>query len=182
MTTLEEITDFLTKANKLVGKSSKDKYASQYDFILKKGHSYIYRKFTNEENEVLMDALKHVSQFKPKIKECYRNSYLLAGIGSKLGFQYCEGFAAGPIPVNHAWVDYNGLPIDITWRKNDIKSYTAKSLMAIVKNNLVDSSYYGINIPFQYVEKLFLRKKSFMSVIDNWEDGWPLMKKEFQFI
>lgn len=60
------------------------------------------------------------------IKQCFTNAYLLAARRSDL--TYVEGYAAGVIPVHHAWcVDRLGNVVDPTWASHP---RTARGLAA----------------------------------------------------
>ena len=92
---------------------------------------------------------------KGKIKECFRNAFLLA---VEHDLTYCEGYAMGIIPVLHAWcIDEDSHVIDITWDEG--------------------TEYIGVPFSIKYVNKILLERKSY-GVIDNWEMKWPLLRGE----
>ena len=54
--------------------------------------------------------------FRPQLKQCFRNSQIFL-VGSTLeGLEYMEGWSRSPsgIPVVHAWLLYDGKPLDLT--------------------------------------------------------------------
>lgn len=54
-------------------------------------------------------AIKHA--IRPKMHECYRNATLMA---LNLECEYCEGLIGGLVPVDHAFVCYEGHYFDPT--------------------------------------------------------------------
>jgi hypothetical protein len=89
------------------------------------------------------------------IRLCFHNS-LLISIGH--GFRYVEGYALhkGKIPVLHAWnIDSDGFVIDTTWRP-------------------IGRAYLGVVLPIV----CSLNWKG--SLIDDWENGWPLLRKRLR--
>lgn len=85
---------------------------------------------------------------------CYMNAALLAIEDRR--FTYCEGFAAGIIPVMHAWVcDDQGRALDVTWKDG--------------------KQYVGVPVNRKYLMRSLARKKTY-GLIDNWQQGWPMLK------
>lgn len=77
-------------------------------------------------------------------KECYRNAAMIA---LKRGgrFIYCEGWAAGIVPVPHAWlVDCNGLTYDPTWGMEGVEYFGVAINQSFLRKVLKASSHYGI--------------------------------------
>jgi len=83
-----------------------------------------------------------VPTFKPKSKQCYYNSQLLALEASE-DIQYIEGYAFdGLLPLEHAWCVSDGKVIDVTWEVTDRKNK---------ENHDQTCIYYGIEIPMDFV-------------------------------
>lgn len=80
--------------------------------------------------------------FKPKSKQCYYNSQMLA---VEEDLQYFEGIAFdGLVPLEHAWCVASDKVIDVTWEVKDKK---------FKENNDKTCVYYGIEIPPDFVWK-----------------------------
>lgn len=97
------IHDYLTSLSKLrFGMGGKPREYSGYeDLVLKEGTTYEKRRSSEGFD-------------RGEMKQCYVNASKLANDHPE--FTYVEGWAAGPIPVHHAWVaDKNGAVIDTTW-------------------------------------------------------------------
>jgi len=94
------------------------------------------------------------------MKACFDNSQRLA---RKQGFRYVEGFALGAccIPVLHAWcVGRDGAVIDATpvW-------------------DGVEAAYLGVPFEISDVGEMIDGNQHSISVIDNWEKGFPLLRR-----
>ncbi len=92
---------------------------------------------------------------------CFKNSALMS---LKNDLIYVEGYASQSDefhkPVLHAWcIDESGAVFDKTWRYAE------------------DSSYFGIPIAREYVEKMH-ESAGFFGVLDLWELKWPILKED----
>ena len=87
------------------------------------------------------------------MKQCFRNAALLS---METSYYYAEGYALSIIPTIHAWcINKKGKVIDPTWEDG--------------------KEYYGIVIKKSYLLKYLLKYKRY-GLIENWEDGYPLLK------
>jgi hypothetical protein len=94
-------------------------------------------------------------------KHCFYNAFRRGTDGSFFepieGLTYCEGYAQGLIIVHHAWlVDQNGNVIDPTWREKG-------------------TCYFGIPFDWNYVKKSTLERSIYGAVLDNYQQGHPLL-------
>jgi hypothetical protein len=91
-----------------------------------------------------------------KMKECYMNAtrYCMAHAGTT----YCEGYALGVIPMPHAWcIDSAGYVIDPTWRDG--------------------AAYFGVPFKRSYLHAT-LARRGYYGIIDDFENGFPLVRGE----
>lgn len=90
-----------------------------------------------------------------KPKECFFNAAKL--VLDSFKYTYCEGFAFGQVlPVVHAWcIDVNGNVIDPTWSKG--------------------SDYIGVPFTNQYLIQRLAKTGYYGSLIDNFQEGFPLL-------
>jgi hypothetical protein len=142
---MSSVQDYLRTVSVFLQKSSRSpefKYSSIEEFVLKHGK--------------IMGTRSKESNNYPKgtPKECFRNAYLLA---VEYDLIYCEGYAAGVIPVHHAWCFDKGKVIDTTWEDGE--------------------EYIGVFFSTKYVSRILLERNSY-GVIDNWEMKWPLLRGE----
>lgn len=85
--------------------------------------------------------------------QCFMNAAHLALEDDR--FTYCEGVAAGIIPMAHAWcADKNGLVIDNTWEHG--------------------KAYWGVAVKQSYLRRTLLKRKVY-GLIYNWEQHWPML-------
>jgi hypothetical protein len=117
--------------------------------------------------------LEFGSTFKPEplpdnikpgtIKYCYQNATDLM-ISHKL--IYCEGYALGIIPVQHAWCcTPDGKVIDPTW-----------------VGDRLGMGYFGIPFDRDYVMNKIIRTERY-SIIENWNEKWPFLDDDpYEFL
>lgn len=90
-----------------------------------------------------------------KERECFRNAFLLSQVRSDL--TYVEGYAAGIIPVSHAWcVTQDGIVIDNTWRREN-----------------EPREYFGIPLK-QVAAARIMVKSGVYGVVECWQERYPL--------
>lgn len=122
------------------------------------------------ENATIIPAfiLKYGREFKPQplpkefkrgpIKMCYNNAANLTlwRPNEPEKYIYCEGYAAGIIPVPHAWViDFDGNVIDNTWADPE------------------HSQYFGVPFALRFARRNILKTGA---LIDNWRDDYKLVR------
>ena len=87
-------------------------------------------------------------------KSCFMNAAHLALAHPTL--TYCEGYAMGVLPVNHAWVcDYLGRVIEVTWKNPG-------------------AEYFGIPIRTNYLLTRLRVQKTY-GLVDRWDERWPML-------
>lgn len=154
------------------------KYGSQHEFLLAEGREFPKCEFTPDEIKTIRSVVERLSSAL-RVKECYRNAYLLAEMGEKEGFTYAEGMASGMIPVDHAWVAFNGKPVDATWRdlKDKRRDTNPKAVIDRIVKNARHESYFGITAPIKYVRHRLFATRRHLSIIDDYDARYPLLKK-----
>ncbi len=93
-------------------------------------------------------------------RECHGNAAKLASHEETLF--YCEGYAlfkSGMHPTLHAWVtDGQGHAFDNTWQQPGV-------------------AYAGVPFKSLFVTMTTLKTHAFVSLIDDYVNGWPLLKE-----
>lgn len=88
-------------------------------------------------------------------RKCFRRALRL--ILCNPGLIYCEGYAKVLIPTLHAWcVDAEGRIHDPVWGNHG-------------------ADYHGIAFNRDYVLGYHKSHETFDSLIDNWQEDWPLL-------
>ena len=82
-----------------------------------------------------------------KMKECFRNAFVLAE--SRPDLTYVEGFASCIIPCHHAWtVDQEGRVVDPTWLPRKGSDWEGRS-------------YFGVPFDLDYLRRVQLETEVF---------------------
>jgi len=117
-------------------------------------------KYSCIEDFVLQNGREYTPQPLPegyemgKPHECFQNAFQLAQASD---LTYVEGFVHVVIPIQHAWcVDGRGMVVDNTLKEPA-------------------DEYFGVPFNFRYVTRTVVGKETY-GVIDNWEEGFPLLQ------
>lgn len=152
MTTIEDMLNAELALVRTMSRTRIGKYLSMGEFVLTHG-----RRFTPQPT--LPAGIKC-----GKLRQCFKNAANIAIERDDL--IYCEGYAAGIIPVMHAWlVDVDGNVIDPTWCRK------------VGKVDFMGVEYFGIPISQKYLTMSLLDNEKY-ALIDAWEAGYPMLKDE----
>lgn len=145
---LQELQDFLSNRVQVQRQYNSHALGNQFpficmeDFVLQHGYACearILEGYTRGEERL-----------------CFQNSQKLAIANEKL--TYFEGFAAGIIPVHHAWCcDEQGRVIDTTW------------------DNALGRVYIGAPFQTSYLLRRLRDNGHFHSLLNDWENDFPLL-------
>jgi len=157
MTPFEQLLDFMRNMDRM-----KRSVASASTIV------YTMEGFVLEHGRPWHAAPRPKAYRKMRDKQCFMNAQRLLA-RSWVRFRdadlesivYCEGYAVGIIPVHHAWlVDRSGYVIDPTWREPE------------------RATYFGVPFKTAYVIGKVTQTKVWGSMLDNHEQGWPLLRGE----
>lgn len=119
-------------------------YVNCPDFVLQNGVEFIPSKLPKDVQ-------------RGQMKECFRNAFML--MVGRPDLIYVEGYAAGVIPVYHAWcVDQKGCVVDPTWGDDG-------------------QVYLGVPFTKEFVVSQTMKSKKY-GLIDAWDQKWPLFSME----
>ena len=148
--------------------------AAQY---LKLGHWFSNEPLSDYEREDVGRLLKNIAAFKPG--ECYMNSGRIA-LHGRGDLRFCEGLAAGIWPVPHAWIEYRGRALDVTWptswkRDKVYKSaITVEQIMERVNHNIANCHYFGVKIPTALLQDHVVKQRTWSPLFDaRFYRRWP---------
>jgi hypothetical protein len=144
---IEGLVEYLQWCATHVGKVAKQRfngYSCFEDFVLKNGMEF------TKKGRLPKGERKGIQ------KQCYANSTRLVMRHPNL--TYVEGYAAGIIPVMHAWcVTKDGKVIDPTWKDSS------------------KCNYFGVPFKRKYLTHSIIEHGVY-GLIDLWQQGWPTLK------
>lgn len=137
-------------------------YTNFEEYVLTEGQSFTPRVLTRAERRFVEHARDRIFVVP---QHCFENAREIVLKDKTKTLQYAEGFATPNklIPLLHAWGVYNDTVYDPTWG------------LLFKKKELLLAEYYGVIINRQVLKRA--KPSSGMSLIDNWTDGYPLLKK-----
>lgn len=141
---------------------------SDESLIVRYGKVFTRKRITRSERIDLIRLLNDVHAF--KVGECFMNAGKLS---LEHDLVYCEGLAAGPWPVYHAWISWRNLPIDVTWPvswKSAEEAYYKPSsdgsdIFKRVEYNVENCCYAGVEIPATDLRRIVLKTKTWGGVV-----------------
>ncbi len=180
---LEKLASMMRKARATSKGLTDWKYLSTEELVLKEGKLLSDETFTEEEEKALLRLFK-AAPGPYKTKQCYYNAMLLIFEDEMIDIKlvYTEGYASGHvIPAIHAWVTLNGKPVDVTWGEDMVgnghnRVRSPKRMLERVKYKLKRCRYWGFGCPRGVVMKRVVDTGRSPSMIDDWENGNPLLK------
>lgn len=121
-------------------------------------HGFVYHHALEFEWKPLPDDVKPGDA-----QQCFRNAFELTKDQPER-FIYCEGFAAGIIPVMHAWcIDRETQTVvDVTWSGGHHEEQ--------------GRDYFGIPFNWRYAVEATLNRE-YYGIIDDWQNDWPVLKE-----
>ena len=120
-------------------------------------------------------------------KQCFYNAQMMTLADSYHETQrvkYHEGYVfTGIMPVLHAWVTLDDKIVDVTLSTDPESTQRffdgeppREDLMDRVLGVIpVGWDYIGVPMESEYVVGILLENMESRSLIDNWQDGWPLL-------
>lgn len=104
-------------------------------------------------------AAIRAAHFRPLLKQCYRNCQLLMVYNDLLGLcldlTYHEGWVLSVIPIEHAWLEYQGEVLELTLDDRKRVEYlqsTAYTLRDIRRNFSLTKTFSAVTSPRRFGE------------------------------
>lgn len=182
----DTLKDYLEKLTKMIRGSRMNNdffYKSMEEFVLLNGQEFKPQPL-NEEERIFVVGLIEQEYIDCKVKECFANSQKFATSNDKI--LYVEGFAKPEnlIPVLHSWNIINGKVIDLTWCDDGDLIDKSESHWKKRKDNIIlgdfKGEYFGVIIPTKLVRNRMIKTGTFSSLIDDWENRFPLLMKKWK--
>ena len=123
-------------------------------------------------------------------KQCFHNAQMMTLIDNTCKeprVKYHEGYVfTGITPILHAWITLDDKIVDVTLSTNPDSAQRfydgvppQKDLLDRVLGVIPDKwEYIGVPLDSEYVVRNLTRNNESRSLIDNWQDNWPLLRRE----
>ena len=153
-------------------------YTGVEDYVLDRGRTQtVATKLTEEELEILYDAIDLSGMLRPRKKQCFYNAQLLA-LGSYGKIEYVEGIAIGRSGVyaHHGWNKIGDKLIDLTWRT------TKQNHRGRLRNRIFGKipegwQYRGIAFRDELIRQRISDTQMVCAVIADWRYSFVLLKQ-----
>jgi hypothetical protein len=145
------------------------RYTSIMDYVLDQGKLYRVRQLDSEQLAYVQRVMDR-SHWPFRVKECFTNAQYALFYDFDKRLAYVEGYAVGPasFPVHHAWVTVDGIPVELTWRGSEPGPLVQPG---------PHFAYFGVEYDSDWLKKRLLERQAGVSVIDDYEKGWPELQK-----
>ncbi len=157
-------------------------YRCMEEYVLQNGEFYESQPLTDDELKWLFEIIG-TQRF--AVKQCYYNSQILlmntVFLDNRHELRYVEGYAMGIIPIPHGWLTLNGKVVDLTMRLRE----NLKRKSPVNRKRLMDRAlgefpeefeYCGVTFETKHVQQEIVRTGLARTLIDDWENQWPLLK------
>jgi len=155
-------------------------YMGTDDFILDRGVNFESNSLTPEELDILLAAVDNCSVGRFMQQQCFYNSQMLVLGDYSDQLKYTEGYGCSGqsiLPMHHGWVTLNDKVIDLTWR-TEKPNHKGRLTNRIFGEFSEPWSYRGVHFTQKLIYQRMANTKMIGTLIDNWEQKWPLFKWE----
>jgi hypothetical protein len=158
---------------------------TQERYVLDKGTQMASTEPLTDEQYAYLRMITGAIECLPK--QCFYNAQMMTLTDSYHETQrvkYHEGYVwTGIMPIPHAWITLDGKIVDVTLSTDPESTQRffdgeppREDLMDRVLGVIPDEwEYIGVPMGGEYVVSFMLEKMESRSLIDNWQDGWPLL-------
>jgi len=146
------------------------------DYLLQHGKWFESQSLTKDERAKLLLVL---GKERFPIKECFSNSQKVIVYHKRAGLKYFEGyfFREGIcFPILHGWLSLNDKVIDLTARLKQPR-HSGRLRNRVLGEFPEGRVYFGAEMDLEWILSRILRTKSWGSLLDSWEEGFPLLTK-----
>lgn len=148
---------------------------SMEEFVLKFGKEFVSAPLTDDEERIVCEAAARQTFSQ---KQCFSNSQMLVLADRTEQLRYSEGFVFFVIPIHHGWATINNKIVDVTLRIKPAQRKTGKLKDRNLGEFKPPLAYFGVQIVKEEICKYMVQTGMAGSLIDDWERGFPLRKKE----
>ena len=158
---------------------------TQERYVLDKGTQMASTEPLTDEQYAYLRMITGAIECLPK--QCFYNAQMMTLTDSyhetqRVKYHECYVFT-GIMPILHAWITLDGKIVDVTLSTDPESTQRffdgeppREDLMDRVLGVIPDEwEYIGVPMEGEYVVSFMLEKMESRSLIDNWQDGWPLL-------
>jgi hypothetical protein len=148
-------------------------FGSLYEYFALKGDAMRSSFATRDERRAIW---KRVAAHSPKIKQCFYNAQKMALMHPE-EFIYFEGYVVTALgfPIHHGWcMTPTGLLVDPTLRIDHDKRFSMNN--CVIGTPPTGWEYHGRWFENSRIETMWSKTGSAGSIVDDWENHWPLLK------
>ena len=156
------------------------KYCCMEEYVNENGVDFPSQELTPEEMAIVFDAVDN-SRKRFEQRQCYYNAQMLVLSDYTDTLVYHEGWAFGRaiIAVQHGGAEINGKVVDLTWRLDQPMRKKGRLKDRVIGVLPEGFEYVGVPFPEKDVLRHLMVKRGWAgSLIDDWENGWPLLRGE----
>ena len=162
------------------GKRPGYKYASTYELVAAEGRGFVSAGLTVDQHAYVRSVIRGRGRF--PWKQCFSSSQLVKLNDRENRLEYYEGYAvcATGIPVHHGWLVLDGdRVIDLTWRKHGLARVRRKLEHTRIFGEFPTGwGYFGMNVASgSDIRRYAVTYGEWASFLDNWREGFPLMRE-----
>ncbi len=178
----------LLQRAELTEKLNSREMLSQERYVLNNGVKMTSSEPLTEEQYLFLRNMSNTIKCLPK--ECFYNAQMItftefSGLDTNR-VQYYEGYVwtgRGIMPVLHAWVTIDGKIADVTLSTDPESAqrfFDGEPPQEDLKDRVLGEipegwEYLGVPMKSEYIVSMMLKNMEARSLIDNWQDGWPLL-------
>ena len=160
---------------------------TQEEYVLDKGAEMTSSEPLTEDQYKYLKMITGAIECLPK--QCFHNAQMMTLADSyheTPRVKYHEGYVwTGFMPILHAWITLDEKIVDVTL-STDPESTERFLAGDSPQEDLLDRvlgvipegwEYFGVPMETDYVVSTMMKNMESRSLIDNWQDGWPLLSK-----
>ena len=174
------------QANLITMSHNRGNLMTQEQYVLDRGVQMSSKESLTDEQYAYLKRITGGIECLPK--QCFYNAHMMTLADSyheNQRVKYHEGYVfTGIMPILHAWITLDDKIVDVTL-STDPESTQRFYNGEPPREDLIDRvlgvipdewEYLGVPMESEYVVGILLEKMESRSLIDNWQDGWPLLQ------
>jgi len=172
----------------LIGQHGRDNIMTQEQYVLDNGVQMASSEPLTDEQYDYLRIITGTIECLPK--QCFYNAQMMTlmddyNFTDTPRVKYYEGYVfTGIMPILHGWVTLDDKIVDVTLstdREATQRYFNGEPPQEDLRDRVLGVipdgwEYIGVPMDNDYVVSFMLEKMESRSLIDNWQDGWPLLQ------